>query len=162
MESRPCIRDAVDSDLGAFSRLHALVESMHRRALPGRFRKPPASYAAKVFREALRGKDCRLFVAESDGRVAGYAVVRIKRAPKHPLLKPGKQISLEEMSVARDARRSGIGSALVRHAERFAAKKGFAELELHVYAFNAGARSFYERLGYPPARTHLSKKIERA
>lgn len=45
-------------------------------------------------------------------------------------------------------RRRGIGTCLVRHAERNAAERGHTAVELGVEKRNPGALRFYERLGY--------------
>jgi RimJ/RimL family protein N-acetyltransferase len=50
--------------------------------------------------------------------------------------------------VARDARRQGVGTALLRAAEAWAAGVGIAKIELHVFPRNVAAIALYRRLGY--------------
>jgi predicted GNAT family N-acyltransferase/predicted GNAT family acetyltransferase len=49
------------------------------------------------------------------------------------------------VSVLPDARRAGIGAAVMRHVEARAMELGLAELELHAQVY---VRKFYERLGW--------------
>lgn len=54
---------------------------------------------------------------------------------------------LESMAVRVDARRQGIGAALLRAVARWAAERGARRLELEVRAGNLAAIRLYERLG---------------
>lgn len=62
-------------------------------------------------------------------------------------LKPvtADRIKLRQMCVDADRRGSGVGSDLVRFAEHWACRQGFATVELHA---RFAVRRFYERLGY--------------
>ena len=50
--------------------------------------------------------------------------------------------------VARDARRSGVGTALLAAASEWARGAGIRKLELHVFPWNAPAVTLYERFGF--------------
>jgi tRNA threonylcarbamoyladenosine biosynthesis protein TsaB len=54
---------------------------------------------------------------------------------------------LESMAVRVDARRQGVGAALLREVARWAAERGARRLELEVRAGNLAAIRLYERLG---------------
>jgi GNAT superfamily N-acetyltransferase len=56
----------------------------------------------------------------------------------------------------------GIGQALLRRAERWAAERGASELELTVWEFNQDAIAFYEKLGYVTERRTMWKTISDA
>lgn len=76
------------------------------------------------------------FVAKLDGTIAGFATV---------LPGEGAQAELEDLFVAPEAWRMGVGRALLAEAERRAARLGARTL--HVVA-GARARPFYEASGY--------------
>jgi len=78
------------------------------------------------------------FVSEQDGRVTGIAVVRRKF-----LLGD----YLELLGVAKDARRAGIGKALLAHVESLVFGRG-KNLFACVSDFNESARAFYKEQGY--------------
>ena len=52
------------------------------------------------------------------------------------------------LAVRPEARRQGIGTALVKHVERELATKGCPKVNLQVLAANAGTVAFYQKLGY--------------
>ncbi|MBV8631043.1 MAG: GNAT family N-acetyltransferase [Silvibacterium sp.] len=54
---------------------------------------------------------------------------------------------LESIAVAKSARRTGIGSALLNAVAGWALARGARKLELEVRAANASAIAFYERAG---------------
>jgi GNAT superfamily N-acetyltransferase len=64
---------------------------------------------------------------------------------------------LDNIAVAQAFRRRGVGSALIREAERWVRAQGASWLELGVYEFNQEARAFYQSLGYAPVLSKLRK-----
>jgi ribosomal protein S18 acetylase RimI-like enzyme len=67
---------------------------------------------------------------------------------------------LEDLFVEREARRAGLGRALVTAAFERAERRGCARMELDVDEGNTGALAFYEKLGLtaeskPPGRNLL-------
>jgi ribosomal protein S18 acetylase RimI-like enzyme len=78
------------------------------------------------------------FVAEHDGTPVGFALAR-RRAPGFG--------TLTDLYVARDARRSGIGTELMREVLAAFRSLGIEHLDLDVQASNHVARSLYARWG---------------
>jgi len=56
-------------------------------------------------------------------------------------------------------RRKGYGLKALRSAEQKAAKMGAKRMELHVFAFNTGARALYEKAGYQVTNLNMAKLI---
>lgn len=65
------------------------------------------------------------------------------------------------MWVAPDARRQGIGEALVQQIITWAHTAGFQRLELEVTVGNTGAERLYERCGFAETDTREIRKDER-
>jgi len=74
------------------------------------------------------------WVAENDGRVAGFLAAR----------KLADEMEILNLAVAPAARRQGIAGQLLRAAMNWGAAEGIAKVYLEVRASNAPARSFYE------------------
>jgi ribosomal protein S18 acetylase RimI-like enzyme len=55
---------------------------------------------------------------------------------------------LYTVAVDADRQRTGIGSQLIRHAERALIQRGCPKLNLQVLAGNAAVVAFYESLGF--------------
>lgn len=58
---------------------------------------------------------------------------------------PGGTVRMRQVAVAAARQRQGIGTALVRYAERFAAEHGYGRITAHA---RLAALSFYAKLGY--------------
>ncbi len=86
----------------------------------------------------LGANDGLFFVAESEGAVIGTAIAGYD----------GHRGWLYSVAVREDHRRSGLGSSLVRHAERALAAAGCMKINLQVLSSNAATAAFYESLGY--------------
>lgn len=93
-------------------------------------------------------------VAEHDGQRAGF-VLLLPNLPDETTLDP--QAFLAYMAVAPDARRKGVGAALLEAAEASARSHGMPYLALMVTEENAAARNLYERSGYFTERRLLCK-----
>lgn len=78
------------------------------------------------------------FVAEADGSMVGFLVARDIVG----------EWELENVAVANDARRQGIGTALLRHLFDRAARAGSAGVFLEVRESNLEARKLYEGQGF--------------
>jgi ribosomal protein S18 acetylase RimI-like enzyme len=86
----------------------------------------------------LGANDGRFFVAESGGFVVATAIAGYD----------GHRGWLYSVAVSERHRRSGVGSRLVRHAERALAAAGCMKVNLQVLSSNAATAAFYESLGY--------------
>lgn len=83
-------------------------------------------------------------VAELDGRLAGY--LRLK--PVTPLAENAHVLGVMGLAVAPEARRRGVGTALLAAAEEQARARGARKLSLRVLSTNESALRLYERLGF--------------
>jgi predicted N-acetyltransferase YhbS len=64
----------------------------------------------------------------------------------------GNILYLDALAVAEEARRKGVGEALVRDAIRLAKETGAERVVLHVVNKKDGARRLYEKLGFQAAK----------
>ena len=63
-----------------------------------------------------------------------------------------KFMHVEEFCVDESCHRQGIGRKLMEALRKDAAESGYPRLELDVWAFNEGARKFYESVGFTTFR----------
>jgi ribosomal protein S18 acetylase RimI-like enzyme len=97
-----------------------------------------------------------LAARDGDDRPAGLCQLRYRLA----VWTGANDCWLEDLFVEGDARRSGLGRALVTAAFERAERRGCARMELDVDEDNTGALAFYETLGLsaeskPPGRNLL-------
>lgn len=96
----------------------------------------------------------RVFVAEIDSRVVGLMHVF-----ERPALEKPCEAVVQAIVVDSECRGSGIGEALMREAEDWAADRNLRSTALYTRTDRDGARAFYERIGYRVAGTsHLMRR----
>jgi [ribosomal protein S18]-alanine N-acetyltransferase len=91
-----------------------------------------------TWRRLLRDPARCAWVTESEGRIVGLVAVA----------KAADVVEIEHLAVAPEARRQGIGTALVAHVLNAAAAGGAAEVRLDVRCRNRPGRRLYARLGF--------------
>jgi GNAT superfamily N-acetyltransferase len=105
-----------------------------------------------ALRSAVSRDDMLVVLAVLEGSVRGYLL-----ATRHPTFFAGRPVAwVEEVMVAADARRLGIGRALMRAAEGWAAESGAA----YVALATRRAAAFYTALDYEESATFFRKRLE--
>ena len=122
------MRPAVERDRGAIEQLVSTIA---------------AEVYGHLFQDAPPrpdGKWAQALVAEVDGRLVGVMVA--------------DDDWIEDLWVARECRRRGVGGRLLAAGERQIAARGCPLARLRVIAENSGARCFYARHGWSEAETY--------
>ena len=83
------------------------------------------------------------WIAENDGRVAGFLAAR----------KLADEMEILNLAVAPAARRQRMATELLREAMQWAVQNGIDKVHLEVRASNAAATAFYEAHGFRPTGT---------
>ncbi len=102
--------------------------------------------------ETLLQRDI-ILVAETDGGVVGY----IHLCDYEPLYAP-RMKNVLGIAVDSRCRRMGVGSELLREAERLALEDGAAGIRLVSGKSRTGAHAFYESAGYYGGKEQLNFK----
>jgi len=102
--------------------------------------------ARKTFN--LRGGDPKIFVAEREGKIMGYALGRIVEAEPNADNGRCRMGLLDELMVDSAARGEGMGKALMDAMILFFQSLGLRRIRIHAYAWNSRARSLYEESGF--------------
>ena len=89
-------------------------------------------------RRALAGATSTILAGRIAGRLVATAMVGAD----------GHRGWVYYLATALDLRRHGLGEAMMRAAESWAAGRGMPKLQLMVRDDNVGARGFYEAIGY--------------
>jgi ribosomal-protein-alanine acetyltransferase len=97
------------------------------------------------FHRALKAKSAVLLVAEEGGAVLGYALLRVR----------GRQAHLESVAVDPEARRLGLGRALLQAAEEASLSRDARHMRLEIREDNPAAYALYHSLGYRQHGTWL-------
>ncbi|MBN1401540.1 MAG: GNAT family N-acetyltransferase, partial [Anaerolineae bacterium] len=107
--------------------------------------------------------DVLVLVAERtgdrSGQLLGFVNAWLRQARDIPILRPRRYVEIENLAVSHAARRQGVGRALMEAVLAWARGQGAQQIELTVWEFNAGARAFYEALGYATASRRLWRTL---
>jgi ribosomal protein S18 acetylase RimI-like enzyme len=105
---------------------------------------PPLRFGRAYMRRLVSSEDAATWIAEEDGRMAGFAIVEWSGGAG------AIAAYIQTIEVAPEKRGQGIGGALMRSVEQSAQAAGATMIWLHVDAENAGAIRLYEAHGYRP------------
>jgi GNAT superfamily N-acetyltransferase len=147
-ESELCVRSANDADVEAVARLHVRAwQSAYQGQMPAELLAglDPAQ-RARMWRRVVFGLGHGLEVATRASEVVGFC--HLMRSRDVDTLPHVGEIS--SIYVAPEHWGAGIGRALLESSVERALRRRYRTLTLWVLAFNASARSFYERLGFAP------------
>lgn len=155
------IRIATALDAPAILALSEELERVHREHHPGLYRSAEALVIDSTFvARSLGDPNVGLLVAASGGVVCGFVRVVATRTPEGHALLARSFARVDELAVAPDARRNGVGNSLLEAAEGWARSQGLPAMEVTVWAFNQAASQLYEKHGFGVLRQYLRKQLD--
>jgi ribosomal protein S18 acetylase RimI-like enzyme len=143
------IREARKEDRDTLSALNAEIQAVHAAALPWMFKPAaPDTFLRAGVGELLDEPDNLFFIAEVDDVAVGYAYAQIIHRTETPFQYASDMVYLHHIGVRQEARRAGIGSALIGAVRAAASARDIGTVALDVWAFNDAARVFFRRHGF--------------
>ena len=154
------VRKAERSDLPVLGRLGAMLMRTHYAFDAQRFLAPgkgaEAGYASFLGGVLDSPDDC-VFVAEQDGAIIGYVYAALEPLSWKELRGPAGFI--HDIAIADQARRSGIGTALVERAIEWLRERGAPRVILGTAASNQGAQALFRRLGFRETMIEMTMEL---
>ncbi|MDP8979573.1 MAG: GNAT family N-acetyltransferase [Acidobacteriota bacterium] len=109
------------------------------------YRQPSDPTGARRFlAERIAGRESRIFLALVDSKPAGF----VQLYPSFSSASMQRLWILNDLYVASDARRQGVGQALLERARQLAEETGAKGLTLSTETGNTTAQRLYESLGW--------------
>jgi ribosomal protein S18 acetylase RimI-like enzyme len=143
------VRRATVEDAGTLIQLNETVQDLHVRLYPADFKHAVArSEAASFFLERLKNPDCILAIAEVALAPAGYVWFDRQSRPETPFTPARRRLYLHHISVKPEVHRRGVGSALMKYVEQWAAQESAQEIALATWSANLGAQRFFISHGF--------------
>jgi GNAT superfamily N-acetyltransferase len=156
----PVIRPAHEHDVSRLIELYAELDLHHREAHPEFYAREYAPREAAWVKETLADPKAGIFVSESmPGEVSGLARILEVQTPVGRVLASRRFGLLDELVVARSARRQGTATALLVACEAWARGRGLSTIEVTVWAFNDAARELYENREFQVMRHYYRKQL---
>jgi diaminopimelate decarboxylase len=134
------IRPARASDAGSFLTFWKAIVAEGRFVRSEQVRHPRRVYRAR-FRRPWTDRDAQVVAVEGD-RVVGHVFIQRE---EHPVV---RHVASLGIAVAADRRGTGIGTALMAEAMRWATGVGVEKIVLSVYPHNRAAIALYRRFGF--------------
>lgn len=154
------IRRAQNSDAEQILALLEQVEAIHQQGRPDLFREHGVKFTIPELYEIFADDARPVFVAEVDGKAAGYVFGIITETKNSTMLFDMKTIHLEDVCIDENFRGMGIGGALMEYVTAWAKENGCDRMDLDVWEFNDGARRFYERYGFQTQKRRMDMWIK--
>ena len=130
-----CLRKAKKTD---FSRINELFIEMlqtiyGKEAIKG--------YADSDLEYYFAGGEDWICVAEIDNRIEAFLAIEVHHEEDN-------YVYYDDFSVSKIYRNKGIGSAMMKEAEKYCRKIGISTIVLHVEKSNTSEQHFYENRGF--------------
>ena len=144
------VRSAAVTDADAIARVHVSSwRTTYSGLLPEDFLESlSATHYAERWKRVIADGSSRVYVAENDGQIVGFASGGRERAGE-----TGYEGELYAIYVLDSAQRRGLGRELIRSAVAGLRELGLDDMIIWVLRDNSHARAFYERLGGVYVRT---------
>lgn len=144
MSGRPRVRPATLGDAAAIARIHAAAIAERVATFETR---PPSPEEV----EGLIAGEAIVLVAEGDGEVLAFARVGPYSDPNHYYAGVGEAT----LYVASEARRGGIGRALMEALAEEAGRRGYWKLVGKIFGSNAPSLELVRACGWREVGVHL-------
>jgi GNAT superfamily N-acetyltransferase len=154
------IRRAEPRDAEALGRLGAALMQAHYAFDTRRFLEPgegvEAGYARFLVSQ-LHDQESIVLVAERDDRIAGYVYAAIEPLSWKDLRDECGFI--HDLLVTGDARRSGVGAALLNAAIEWLRQQNMPRVVLGTAAQNDAARRLFDKRGFRPTMIEMTLEL---
>ena len=156
------IRRALGSDVRALGRLGAALLRTHHAFDRFRFMAPgddPEGGYAWFLGTQLEKRDVRIFVAEREAAIVGYAYAAIEPRSWQELREEAGFI--HDVLVDESARRAGVASALLDAAVQWLRGRGVPRVVLWTAYANEPAQRLFGALGFRPTMLEMTKELRK-
>jgi len=140
---------------------YRIIGDYHKEHIVYNF--PDSLYKETLFRaqlkKELKNSHAYLFFARGEQKeIVGFLWLRVETDP-YKAAKRYRYVDLHYLHVDPQARKKGIGSALMKFTGEFAAKKYCKEIRLGTHVANRHARSLYKKFGFEEYRIIMRKLL---
>jgi diamine N-acetyltransferase len=144
------IRVVTEDDLPNLVSIQHEFHEQHRQAFPTYYRASTDEELLAGMKEFIATGHARVWMASVGAAPAGFLTLRIDAVPENFACYARSEAVVDQMAVASQFRRRGVGRALMSQAEQYAKSQACDGLRLGVLATNAAAREFYAAVGFAP------------
>jgi GNAT superfamily N-acetyltransferase len=145
----------------AIARQTENIQRLHNEALPSMFRRPFGDlFPPKKLAGFIQDSNSIVAVAEADGKIIGHIYGAIVRRAENEFSHPHACIYIHQIGVDEEARRKGVGTALISFMREQARSLGLSAIQVDHWAFNSCAAAFFNACGFSPMRIVMREELE--
>ena len=149
------VRFAEKQDLDRVNELRRQVNDIHVAGKPDVFKPGFSKELQKYLYQFQKDADCRIVVAEQEGEICGFALLRHIKRPENLMKLKQDYLEIDEFGVDEAYRRQGIASEMIAFIRDYAKKNHIHRIELNMWEFNKDALAFYEAVGFATYRRYM-------
>jgi diamine N-acetyltransferase len=155
------VRLATLDDAEVIGRQTSRVQQLHNEALPFVFKPPSADFFPPQKLAALiADPNCIVAVAEIDGKAVGHIYGAVVNRVENEFNRADSYLYIYQIGVDDDARRRGVGTALITFIRDCARALGLTTVQVDHWAFNGRARAFFEACGFSPMKVMMRQGLQ--
>jgi GNAT superfamily N-acetyltransferase len=109
--------------------------------------------------ELLASEENVYWLAERDGRAVAMLLLQIP-PERAAIVTPPASVYISEAFVTPEARRDGVGTALLRRTFSWAMDKGYRSVAVNWDSANVGAQRFWRGHGFRPLLYRLQRRVD--
>lgn len=162
-ESHPAmaIRDVRLSDYQRIMDLYYAFDEVHYKIRPYYYKEPtqPAR-SKKFFLQAIYSPNKRIIVAESEGRILGFAHMTLIEAYDRDLIKSRRTLSVHEILVEDPKKNSHVSSSFAGYIAQYADECACDDFVVDVDYDNVISQKFLAKYGLQPVNIRLQKVFD--
>ncbi len=147
------LRQSNINDSNSVYELLKIIAKLHKEGRPDVFTNLESKYTLDEVCHRLSKEDNGVFIAEYENTVVGYIFCEIIEEGD------GQTLYIDDLCVLPNARRMGVGKALMDYAASYGKSKQCRFLMLKVWEFNQNAVNFYENYGFKTRSRHLEMPL---
>ncbi|KRL45086.1 hypothetical protein FD01_GL000876 [Lacticaseibacillus manihotivorans DSM 13343 = JCM 12514] len=152
------IRTATSKDAPAVARQYLQLTAEMAILAPQTIQPAPIDQTG-YFKDYIEDANADVFLAEADGELLGFLLVVMAETRADPEVVFHRFGFVVDLYVTPNARKQGIGRALLNAATDWTRAHDGEFIQLNVVGEDTGARNFYQRLGFEPASLTLTHQV---
>lgn len=146
-------------DVSVIAEIAYQTGKKHEEILPNYFKLSSAEGQKKFLQEAIESEYSEVFKAVKDNKIVGYLVLYIWDHPAEYFVYPEFGY-IGSLGVIEKYRCQGIGTLLIKAAEKWCKEHNIGAIELEVFVFNKEAERLYANLGYSEMKHNRMKILK--
>lgn len=139
--------------------LNEEVHELHHQMHPEVFKPYDKTDIEAMMERFLAEENCYAYIAWMDEEPVGYMIIYLRESGDNAFHYNTRSLYIDQVGVPAKHRKSGVGQALMLHAEQIAKDNNISLLELDHWNTNTVAARYFRSHGYTLRKERLSKKL---